>query len=241
MADPSSPSSVLPLGSSVARAPGWTEYAGVLGFFVLGGALSWMVLEAVALDHVGWVLGAAALGLLAADLLSGVVHWAFDTWGSPTTPGVGQPFIVPFRVHHSDPQDITRHGFIATNGHNCLAAVPVLALSLWLPVEQPWGAALAAFVAAVSLGTFGTNQFHKWAHQPQVSPFIAWLQRHHLVLNPEHHEVHHTRPFDQHYCITTGWLNEPLRKLGFFRGLERLISAATGAVPRRDDLDPASR
>jgi plasmanylethanolamine desaturase len=182
---------------------------------VLGAVLGWKVLQAVALGSAGWVVVAAAVGLVAADLLSGLVHWAFDTWGSPSTPGVGRTFIVPFRIHHSDPQDITHHGFIATNGHNCLAAV--------------------------SLGTFGTNQFHKWAHQPQVSPAIAWLQRHHLVLNPEHHEVHHTRPFDQHYCITTGWLNEPLRKVGFFRGLERLISAATGAVPRRDDLAPLSR
>ena len=67
----------------------------------------------------------------------------------------------------------------------------------------------------------------------------AWLrllQRFHLVLPPEHHQVHHAAPFDTYYSITTGWLNWPLAKIGFYRHAERLITAVFGLIPRKDDI-----
>ncbi|HEY8207188.1 MAG TPA: fatty acid desaturase family protein [Myxococcaceae bacterium] len=221
------------------RIPNWTEYAGVAAFFALCIALSTKVVEAIRLGSWVWVVMAAAAGFVAADFLSGLVHWLFDTWGTPATPVVGKTFIVPFRVHHSDPLDITRHGFIATNGHNCLASVPVLFGALFLDMHAGWGAGLLSFLMAISLGTFGTNQFHKWAHQKDVGPVVAFLQRHHLVLNPQHHDRHHTRPYDQHYCITTGWLNPVLRAVRFFRVVEWGITKVTGVEPRKDDLTTA--
>jgi ubiquitin-conjugating enzyme E2 variant len=171
-----------------------------------------------------------------ADFFSGLVHWAFDTWGERTTPVLGPTFIVPFRVHHDDPKDITRHGFVATNGHNCLATAPVLGATLLLSPDWAGATVVQAFALALCFGVFLTNQFHKWSHQDAPSPVVAWLQRHHLVLPPDHHEVHHTAPYARHYCITTGWLNPVLEAVGFFRGMERLVIRVTGATPRRDDL-----
>ena len=225
--------------ASYNRIPNWTEYADVAAFFILLLALSVKVVEAIRLGSWVWVAAAAVGGFVAADFLSGLVHWLFDTWGTPETPVVGKTFIVPFRVHHSDPLDITRHGFIATNGHNCLASVPVLVGALFLDMHSGWVAGLLAFLMAISLGTFGTNQFHKWAHQEDVGPVVAFLQRHHLVLNPRHHDVHHTRPYDQAYCITTGWLNPLLRAIRFFRTVEWAITKVTGVEPRKDDLTSA--
>jgi len=49
---------------------------------------------------------------------------------------------------------------------------------------------------------------------------VRLLQRTRLVLAPTHHQVHHTKPFNMHYCITNGWLNPLLNKIGFFRGME---------------------
>jgi ubiquitin-conjugating enzyme E2 variant len=66
------------------------------------------------------------------------------------------------------------------------------------------------------------------------------LQRCHLILPPEHHARHHSAPFDQHYCITVGWMNVPLQRIGFFRMLERFVTAATGALPRHDDIGEAA-
>src|SRR5690606_28663165 len=139
-----------------------------------------------------------------ADFASGLVHWGFDTWGSESTPAVGKTFIVPFRVHHSDPLDITRHGFVATNGHNCLVSIPVLVAALALPPGGVWSAPLATFVLLLTLGVFGTNQFHKWAHDENAGPVVRWLQDRGLILGREHHDLHHAAPYDRHYCITTG-------------------------------------
>ena len=46
------------------------------------------------------------------DFMSGVAHWAGDTWGTFKTPIFGSTVIGPFRMHHVDPQDITIHGFM---------------------------------------------------------------------------------------------------------------------------------
>ena len=68
-----------------------------------------------------------------------------------------------------------------------------------------------------------TNQIHYWAHSPQPPAWVAWLQRRRLILSPDHHDLHHASPFATHYCITTGWCNSLLARLGFWRGLERLV------------------
>jgi ubiquitin-conjugating enzyme E2 variant len=83
-----------------------------------------------------------------------------------------------------------------------------------------------------------TNQIHKWSHldEERIPATVRALQRLHLVLPPAHHRRHHTAPFDTYYCITTGWLNWPLARLGFFRHLERAVTAVFGLVPRQEDL-----
>jgi ubiquitin-conjugating enzyme E2 variant len=221
-----------------ARRAHFHETLGVILFFILCALLMLRVVQAAAARTFLVLAGSALVGFVAADLVSGVVHWLFDTWFSRTTPVLGPTFVTPFRVHHDDPLDITRHGFVATNGHNCLVSVPVLALALLLPTgpEAPLASAVLTFVLMLCLGVFGTNQFHKWAHQERVSPVIGWLQARGLILGRAHHDVHHSAPYERHYCITTGWLNRPLEALGFFRGLERLITAVTGQQPRVDDL-----
>jgi len=55
------------------------------------------------------------------------------------------------------------------------------------------------------------------------------------VLGRAAHATHHDRPYDAHYCITTGWCNRPLEAIGFFRRMERAITWLTGAHPRQDD------
>jgi ubiquitin-conjugating enzyme E2 variant len=220
------------------RTPGWHEVAAVWIFGLLSAALLYRAGYSLQ-GHPGVLLAAAFLGYVGSDLASGLVHWGFDTWGSGETPVVGKTFIVPFRIHHSDPMDITRHGFAATNGHTALVASPVLALALLLPGSWSITPALMVLVLSLCAGVFATNQFHKWAHEEQPAGWVQWLQRSHLVLGREHHAQHHSRPYDRNYCITSGWLNGALNAVGFFRGLERLITAVTGVRPRQDDLSQA--
>ena len=188
------------------------------------------------------VLTAALLGYLAADLVSGLVHWAADTWGSPDLPVIGAAVLRPFREHHRDPLAITRHDFVETNGNNCLISLPALGLAIWLAPQpgESGGLFLSSFLGTLVVWVLLTNQFHKWAHLPAPPPLVAALQRWHLVLPPAHHQLHHTRPFTSHYCITTGWLNWPLGWGRVFPILEWCITACTGALPRRDDLGTAA-
>jgi hypothetical protein len=194
---------------------------------------------AIAWDGLCWPIAAAGgLGVIAADFISGFVHWAGDTWGAPDFPVLGRNFIRPFRHHHVDPKAITHHDFIATNGNNCMTTLIGVVPCVFIDVA-PHTRLMAFFlwfVVALAAAVFATNQFHKWAHLEDPGPTIRWLQRKRLILSPEHHSVHHERPYDRHYCITTGWLNPVLVRVGFFPRLERLITRVTGALPRRDDI-----
>lgn len=187
-----------------------------VGAFVL--LLAWSLWRSAALP--AWQLAAAALaGWLAADFLSGLVHWALDTFGSVRTPLVGPWFIRPFREHHDDPQAMARHDFVETNGSSCLGALPLLVAAALLPVS-----AAQAFCGFASLGLLLTNQCHKWAHL-QAGPLVKLAQRCGLILRPEHHRIHHQPPYASHYCTASGWMNAPLQAAGFWRAAEHAVRA----------------
>jgi plasmanylethanolamine desaturase len=183
-------------------------------------------------------LTAFMLGYVAADFVSGVVHWAADTWGTPEWPVVGKALIRPFREHHVDQYEITRHDFVETNGNNCFISIVPGLLAALLP-QGPGRVNnffAATFVFSLILWVLLTNQFHKWSHLDAPPKAIDLLQRWHLILPRDHHQVHHTPPYAKYYCITVGWLNEPLHRLHFFPAMEKLVSAVTGLVPREDDI-----
>lgn len=207
------------------------DAAGILGFFAFAATLA--VTLAPHVDR--WTIAAAAAGWIGADFVSGLVHWFFDTWLRHTTPILGPVFVRPFREHHVDPLSITRHDFVEVNGSNCLATCPVLAGALFLDPESALPRAAAVALLALCLGIFATNQFHRWAHLPEPGPAIRALQDAGVILGRAHHAGHHAAPYDRRYCITTGWLNPLLDGVGFFRSLERVIHAATGAMPRAED------
>jgi Lipid desaturase domain len=176
------------------------EYASIGAFALLAAWSAWRLADAAA-----WVvLLAVPAGWLASDLLSGLLHWACDSFGSARTPLVGEAFIRPFREHHADPEEMTRHDFVETHGASCFAALPLLAAACWVP----WPGA-QALLLCTALGALATNQCHKWAHMEEgATPRLAlWAQRRGLVLPREHHRRHHTPPFDTHFCMSSGWLN----------------------------------
>lgn len=177
-----------------------------------------------------WAIPTVAfVAYLGADFVSGFVHFVGDTFGHEEMPWVGPNFIRPFREHHTDPRAITRHDFVETNGNNCIVCIPT-ALAVWyfLPAStELWANLAAAFSSWFMIWIFMTNQFHKWSHLEEVPGWIAALQRWRLILEPSHHDVHHTAPFDKYFCITTGWLNPILYKIRFFPVVESTIRWVT--------------
>jgi ubiquitin-conjugating enzyme E2 variant len=184
-----------------------------------------------------WLMASAFMsGFVLADFVSGLVHWLADTWGSPDLPIIGQALIRPFREHHVDQKEITRHGFIETNGNNCFISIGPAVGGALLPLDDALNVFAATAIFSVTLWVLFTNQFHKWSHLDDPPRWVVLLQRMNLVLPRDHHAVHHSAPYAKYYCITVGWLNEPLHRLRFFQALERIVTATTGLVPREDDI-----
>ena len=211
------------------------EIASIAIYACVMACLLWALLPLAA--RYPWLMASAFMtGFVLADFVSGVVHWLADTWGSPDLPIIGQALIRPFREHHVDEKEITRHDFIETNGNNCFISIGPAVGAALIPLSDAVNVFAATAIFSVTLWVLFTNQFHKWAHLEAPPRWVALLQRLNLVLPPDHHTVHHTAPYAKYYCITVGWLNEPLYRLRFFQILERIVTATTGLVPREDDI-----
>jgi ubiquitin-conjugating enzyme E2 variant len=181
----------------------------------------------------GWpTLVAVAAGLLAADFVSGVIHWAGDTWGNEGTFWIGPRFIRPFRFHHAQPMDMLGSHFFTTNGDTALASLPFLLIPFALPLDTQAVQATSIFLWTVGAWGMWTHQFHKWAHMKSAPRVVRFLQRVGLILRPAHHRRHHRSPFAINYCITTGWCNPVLTRIRFFPALEHVVSWLTGWRPR---------
>ena len=100
------------------------------------------------------------------------------------------------------------------------------------------------YIFGVSLMLFVTltNQIHKWSHTYYGLPaWVELLQDLHIILPKKHHRIHHVAPHEIYFCITTGWLNYPLEKIGFWTTVEAIIERLTGIKPRVDDLKWATK
>ena len=190
------------------------------------------------IDSATWPLAVAGslAGILLADLASGLVHWACDSWGNEQTRWLGPGLIRAFREHHRDPQAMVQHGWIEVNRE--AAAVAALAFALLLLIDSPAALGEHPFRYALLFTLIGlsgvTNQLHQWAHARKPPAPIRQLQRLRLLLPRSHHAGHHRAPHTRRYCISTGWLNPLLDGMRFWRGLERAVRYVTGAEPRAD-------
>jgi ubiquitin-conjugating enzyme E2 variant len=195
------------------------DFAAIMSFVFLFLVLTFRVFTDTDLNWLNCGAG-MIVGYIAADVISGFVHWVADRYGSKDMMFFGPRFIKPFREHHSNPTDIVEHGFVTVNGNTCLVMIPVV-LGVLVLVDSMF---FSAFWWTLFMCIMLTNQIHKWAHMDEPPVVVGWLQNRGLILTKENHDVHHVSPYDTFYCITTGWFNKFFDRIRLFDRIERVLS-----------------
>lgn len=160
--------------------------------------------------------------LLAADFISGVVHWVEDTYARPGIhPLLDEWIVEPNIWHHQSPASIISGTYWESTRVSVILAAGA-ALLFWLCGVRAWE---AYFIVAL---TSQANYVHKLSHKRQKQPVVRALQALGLMQSVWHHAQHHRPPYAIRYCVMTNYLNPVLESLNFWRRLESAIYVVFG-------------
>ncbi len=172
-----------------------------------------------------WIVFIIALPVAWAmsDVITGITHWALDTYGSEETPYLGYVLIKPFRMHHEHPTYMVQFDDAPTIANSAAGATPLQLIAWYVATLGGWWSIIALLFMIAFFGAVATNLFHKWSHMDTPPAFAKALQRCHLILTVEHHDLHHISPHKTAYCITNGWMNPLLDTIHFWRAMEFVL------------------
>jgi ubiquitin-conjugating enzyme E2 variant len=179
------------------------------------------------------VAGAAFVGYAAADLASGIYHWAIDNYPTEKTPVVGAQ-AKEFQIHHADGDAMGKSNTWYVLSHAAAPLlVPMAAVAIAAPVAGGVAATAATAGALAFLGAGWCGQaLHRWAHQEHPGAFPRMLQKVGLAIKRENHLEHHELQFPaDNYCIINGMWNKTLLRTRFWRKAESLVYRITGREP----------
>lgn len=167
--------------------------------------------------------------VLAADFISGVVHWWEDRYAR-LDDGPLQQIAIDNLRHHARPREFLAKGYWASSWDLWLLGGAAAGAAALLGVLS-WHVVLFAVLVA------NANQVHKWAHRTREEngALVGTLQRLHLLQTARHHGRHHQGCRDSHYCVLTNFLNPLLEEVQFWRRLERAVARITGATCRDEE------
>jgi len=168
--------------------------------------------------------------VLLVDFVSGMVHWAEDTFGTENTPLFGSWIVKPNMLHHRHGAAFVQNTWLQSSW-DLLAAGVAIVLAAWLAGVLTWHIWLFVLIGV------NANQIHKWNHMRRfkVPLCVRMLQRFHVLQSPRHHVMHHRGDKNSRYCVITEFVNPVLDGMGWWRALERVFVPLLGA-PRRADL-----
>lgn len=151
-------------------------------------------------------IGLAALCFVATDLISGLLHVILD---NPRSLDVGpiRGLAEGFQRHHESPSRIYE---MPLYEHLYVMHLPLTFLFVAV-LGVADGRTYVVFLSMV-LSLHVMQMGHLWAHLPptRVPAVVRGFQRVGVLLSKREHDLHHTPPFDRHFCIMTGICNRPL-------------------------------
>ncbi len=178
-------------------------------------------------------IAGAAAGWYAADLAGATFHWFLDNYLRGVKGDQLPKYMFrQFHRHHDKPKEVSTWPLTRNTDMSSRSVLPLLAL---LALREKRGM-LSAGLLAMGNGILYGQHLHGFSHRPAnvpTPPLIRLLQKARLVISPEEHVKHHSRPVGrEYYAIINGWSNWLLDKSNFFRTLEGIIEKQTGTKPQ---------
>ncbi len=171
--------------------------------------------------------GSMVAGWAAADLGSGIFHWAVDNYPTRHTPVIGN-LAEEFQVHHHERTSILERSTASNFAQvGMFAALPLLATAVVNPHY-----AIAAGVSSMLLGTSLSQASHRWTHDPKAPGYTKVFQKLHISEGRADHAKHHAMPWDDYYCVVNGMWNPLMSRTLAWRKLEKGIYQITGREPK---------
>jgi sterol desaturase/sphingolipid hydroxylase (fatty acid hydroxylase superfamily) len=167
------------------------------------------------------------LCVLAADFVTGLVHWWEDTYGDPSWPIIGEAVIEPNIKHHEDQALFARMTSLCSRNWQPLTLGIVACALAWAAGWFTWQLACVSALAAIG------NEVHAWAHVRPANSIARMLQDMAIVQTPQQHAKHHRPPYASNFCSLTNLVNPVLEALRFWPALEWAVATTTGIEPKR--------
>ncbi|HEY1976193.1 MAG TPA: fatty acid desaturase CarF family protein [Candidatus Baltobacteraceae bacterium] len=169
-----------------------------------------------------WIAACLAI----ADFISGLLHWAEDTWLAPGKSELLDRWIVRDNIDHHRMPGTIRAGHYWQTNRVCILAAAVVTAALLLFHVHAWQTYFVVLLLSQS------NQVHLWAHSSRVPRWVAQLQRAGILQSRNQHAKHHKSPYAINFCTMTDYLNPLLERLAFWRRLESLLVGCGATVVR---------
>lgn len=175
---------------------------------------------------IGSYAASIAVSVLIADFITGVLHWAEDTWLAPGGNALIDKYITEDNIdHHRNPGKIRAGNYWATN-RVCIALAAIAAVFFLVLQVHAWQVYLVLAILSQS------NQIHMWGHSSQAPQWVRFLQRYGILQSPRHHAGHHKSPYAKRFCSVTEFLNPILDRTRFWRALESTAEQFGAKVQR---------
>ena len=165
-----------------------------------------------------WYLLQYFLLWIAADFITGIIHWWEDAYGNPNWKIIGKYIVEPNLIHHKQPNKLLEGSYWNRINTSFFAAA-IIGLILCLVGLHSW-----QVIVCLLFCTQG-NEIHAMSHRPDKSTntLIRFLQKTGLFQSKKMHRWHHKAPYDTNFCIMSDFVNPILNKIKFWTKLEYLI------------------